>query len=187
MTSKESLDSLVVKAVGKNIDSLDICLEIWSESKQIYTESWKSVYYFQYDGPYQDLKEDFKRQRILNNLNKIFSEEAFSVFDYPQLEKWPYESDDELYESFEIINWYSNYYYYYDSLKVSGESGEQLEVEARKYAHKEDRPRPETLSLWNSLSKIKPMTFTFFSGGEYMRTIVWDYERRMFVIIWECC
>ena len=185
LINKDRQDSLVIKAEGKNIDSLQIEFEIWSDSKKVYSNSWQSIDYFQYDDN-NNLSYKEKESKILKELNNFFNKDSFNTFDYKPVKSWPSE-DSEINENFETINWNINYEFARDSLMNIGYSGTQLENQSLDYARRSNVKRLQTINIWNDLSVNKPVTFTFFSGGENNETICWSKKLNKFIVIWSCC
>lgn len=184
LINRDKQDSLVIKAVGKNIDSLQIEFEIWSDSKKVYSNLWQSIDYFQYDN--NNLSYKKKESKVLKELNNFFNKDNFNTFDYKLVKSWPSE-DSEINENFETINRYVNYEFARDSLMNISFNGTQLENQSLDFARRSNVKRVQTINIWNDLSVNKPVTFTFFSGGKNNETICWSKKLNKFIVIWSCC
>ena len=179
-------DTLILLAAGARIDSLRITFDIRSQGRRLYHETWLSTWYFQYDAPIDSIAEPVKRTRVFHHLREFFRAENYAVLDTAGAGKpWkPTEGDDDPRST---IAFNVRYEHVLDSLTQAHVAQDSAESLVRRYALTAPIDTQYIVRAWQDLVRRRPMTFTFFSGGEDTRTIVWSAIVRRFVVVFSCC
>lgn len=179
-------DTLILRATGHRVDSLQVTLDIRSQGRGLYHEAWLSNWYFQYDAPLYRIDEQTKRSRVFHHLRAFFRPESFALLDTAGAGRpWRPSEDDR--DPRNSIAFDFKYGRALDSLMRTHVPRDSAQSIARRDALTASLDSSYILRVWQDLARRRPMTFTFFSGGEYTRTIVWSPVVRRFVIVFSCC
>ena len=186
LTGDGVLDSLILQATGTRVDSLSITFDIRSRGSRLYHETWLSTWYFQYDAPIDSIGEPAKRVQVFKHLREFFRSLSYGVLDTLGTGKpWRPSEDDR--DPRGTIAFNLKYERAFDSLTHAHVNVDSAEARARNYAWSAPVDTQQILRAWRELARVRPTTFTFFSGGEYTRTIVWSAVVQKFVVVWSCC
>ena len=158
LTGNGQLDSLRLFAVGQRPESLTVTFAISERGKTLYTLSWPSYLYFAYDHPIDSIPRVRLAQRVQKHFDEFFDADAFRM-------AVPGDSS----QAFEILP----YQLCPDTAALSVTRSSC----------------PDTLirSVWEDILRGRPKSFTFFSGGEIIRTIVWSSRMHRFLEVFACC
>ena len=178
-------DTLILQATGKRVDSLQITFEIRSQGRRLYHEHWLSTWYFQNDGPVDNIGESVKRERVFRHLREFFQPRRYGALDTAGAGKqWSPEDGDDPRST---VAFYLSYDEAFDSLTRAQVDSEAAASRARKYAWTARVDTQKISRAWQAMVRRRPVTFTFFSGGEYTRTIAWSQILGRFVVVFSCC
>ena len=178
-------DTLILQASGKRVDSLQITFDIRSQGRRLYHEHWLSTWYFQYDAPVDSIPESVKRDRVFRHLREFFQPQRYGALNTVGAGKpWSQDDDDDPRTT---IAFSLKYEEAFDSLTRAHVDSQAAESRARKYARTAAVDTQKISRAWEAMVRQRPVTFTFFSGGEYTRTIAWSEVLKRFVIVFSCC
>jgi hypothetical protein len=187
LTGDGTPDTLILTARGSRVDSLTVTFRIRSQGQQLYRETWLSTWYFQYDLPIDSIPERVKRDRVFKHLHEFFDAQNFSLLDTtPGIRPWhPTSADDD--DPRSTIAFDLKYSRALDSLRRQHIDSVTAEAKARDYASTAPIDTQRILAAWEGMVRARPVTFAFYSGGEYSRIIAWSEGLRRFVIVFSCC
>jgi len=187
VTGDRSPETLIVEASGRRVDSLLVTFEIRSHGRRLYHEEWLTTWYFQYDAPIDSMPEPVKYNRVFQHLRELLQPQNFAPLDTVHGEEpWrpiPGDNDDPR----SSIAFHLKYTRVLDSLRLQHIDSATAESRAREYAWSAPVDTAKIVDAWQALLRARPLTFTFYSGGEYIRTIVWSARLSTFVVTFSCC
>jgi len=176
-------DTLILEATGRRVDSLEVTLNIRSQGRRLYHERWLSTYYFAYDAPTDSIPESTRRTQVFRHLSEFFSPERFSPLTTAGGSWKPRDDQDPR----SAIAFDIKYRRARDSLTRAHTQPDSVGSIASRHAWSAPFDTSYVLRIWQELATTRRVTFTFFSGGEYTRTIVWSPILGRFVVVFSCC
>ncbi len=181
LTGDGAPDTLQLTAVGRQSDSLTISLVIRVAGRVAYRDTWKSIYYFQYDLPIHTLRRVYIDSLVRAELNGFFSPESFQPPDTQHLVESA--DEDEHGARSHIAREMKQGRY----LREHGIARDQLSTSDYRAIDRITVDSGEVNAIANDILRHTKLAFTYFSGGEDTRTIAWSTLKRRFYVIWGCC
>jgi hypothetical protein len=186
LTGDGVADTLILQATGRRVDSLRVTFDIRAQGRRLYHESWLSTWYFQYDMPIDSIADATKRKEVFNHFQEFFRAAQYAPLDTAGA-GGPWNPAEDQRDQRSTIAFNLKYERALDSLKPSHLPQDSAESIARHYARTAPVDSGRILRAWQDLAHGHRVTFTFFSGGEYIRTIVWSRTLGRFVVVFACC
>ncbi len=181
LTSTARPDTLELTAVGHQPDSLNVSLVIKVDGRVAYRDTWKSVYYFQYDDPVTKLPRMYVDSVVRAELNRFFSDN-FGPVDTADLRKPVGENGDGARSR--IARQLKE-----DRYMQQHGIGTRDDLSPGDYQAIVRMPvdTSEVAAIAADILRRTKIAFTYFSGGESTQTIAWSPSRRRFFSVWGCC
>ena len=179
-------ETIRVQAHGTRPESLAVEMTITSAGRELYRVEWNSVLYFFYDEPVSEIPGDVVLSQVNSQFARLLAESAFEPFttlDYPTA--WvPTVPDSD--DPRDRIAW---------TLKAEPArrrltdslGTEPSSVQLARYRWTFPVDTAAVNRVWRDMAGLDLVSFTFFSGGEHLRKIVWSPMRQEFMVVWSCC
>jgi hypothetical protein len=182
LTGSARPDTLELTAIGHQPDSLNVSLVIKVAGRVAYRDTWKSVYYFQYDDAVEKLPRAHVDSVVRAHLNKFFGDDDLGSVDTADLRKPAGENEDGA------------------RSRIARQLKEDRYMQQHGIGSRDDlspgdyqaiRRMPvdtsEVTAIATNILRHTKVSFTYFSGGESTQTIAWSPSRRRFFSVWGCC
>ena len=159
LTGDGRAETLRLVARGYRPESLKVTFSITAVDSVLYTLSWPSDGYFAYEGPIESIPPSRLAERTRSALSRFLNDDAFGTT-----------AEVDSGEAVETIS-------------------HQLCVTFANGTYATDPSCLDTLvrPLWQDMVRRNVVTFSFGSGGEVSRTIVWSTRMRRFLEVFACC
>lgn len=183
LTGDGNPEILVLTATGPTPEGLVIDFTIRSGDSVLFSASWDGAGYFAYDLPSDSATQEERFTRIVTRLDEFFDSSAFAELDPTAPRFAPAEGGEPV----ALISSALIQPRMIDSLIAGGADSATARSAAWEATWSTGFIHPDARRFWEDMTQLRPMTFRFFSGGEYNRQIAWSANARRFFSIWECC